>query len=140
MMEWVLALTSGFVVPLLLGPLAVLLGALMLFGVIGHVLSGPTVSRTAFDCPFSKRRATVEFLIPPGAGQPSDVLSCSVFSEPYHVRCHKGCLAMAETGWMPSPMMPRYALLADGLSYRPVGPPDGPAPKGPPREGISRVA
>ena len=120
MMEWVLTLTSGFVVLCLLGPLVVLLGWLVLFGVVGHLVrSGPVVSRTTFDCAFSKRRASVEFLGDEASGHPTDVLSCSVFApRPYHVRCEKACLGLAETRWAQSPMMPRYALLSGGVAYR----------------------
>jgi hypothetical protein len=119
-MEWVLTLTSGIVVLCLLGPLVMLLGGLMLFGLVGHVVrSGPTVSRTAFDCPFSRQRASVEFLGEAASDHPTDVLSCSVFApRPYHVRCEKACLGLAETRWALSPMMPRYALLSGGVAYR----------------------
>jgi hypothetical protein len=125
-MEWVLTLTSGIVVLCLLGPLVMLLGGLMLFGVIGHVLrSGPMVSRTAFDCPFSKQRASVEFVGETASDHPTDVLSCSVFApKPYHVRCEKACLGLAETRLALSPMMPRYALLSGGVAYR-VAPGNG---------------
>ncbi len=142
MMEWVLTLTSSFVVLLLLAPLAVLLGGFMLFGLVGHVLSpGPMVSRTAFDCPFSKRRASVEFLSEPGSDRPTGVLSCSVFApKPYHVRCQKGCLGLAETGWALSPMMPRYALLSGGLAYRATPPPEGPDTPETVKAGLARVA
>src|SRR5262249_15317169 len=90
-MESVLTLTSGVVVLCRLGPLVVLLGGLMVFGLVGHVLhSGPMVSRPAFDCPFSKQKASVEFLAGAVSDHPTDVLSCSVFApKPYHVRCEK---------------------------------------------------
>jgi hypothetical protein len=119
MMESVLTLTSSIVVLCLLGPLMMLLGGLMLFGLAGHMRSGPMVSRTAFNCPFSKQRASVEFLGDGASDRPADVLSCSVFApEPYHVRCQKSCLDLAETRWAMSPMMPRYALLSGGMAYR----------------------
>jgi hypothetical protein len=121
-MEWVLTLTSGVVVLCLLGPLVILLGGLMLFGLLGHVVrSGPAVWRTTFDCPFSKQRASVEFLGEPASDpdHPGDVLSCSVFApKAYHVRCQKACLGLAETRWALSPMMPRYALLSGDVAYR----------------------
>ena len=120
MMEWVLTLTSSFVVLCLLGPLVALLGGLMLFGLAGHLVhSGPSVWRTAFVCPFSKKRASVEFLGEPTSDHPSDVLSCSVFApKPYHIRCDKACLGLSETRSVLSPMMPRYALLSGGVAYR----------------------
>jgi hypothetical protein len=142
MMDWVLTLMSSVVVMLLVVPLVVLVGGILLVWAIGHILLGsPIRSRAVFDCPFAKQRASVEFLSLPGAGQPSDVLACSVFPKPDHVRCGKACLKLAESGWMPSPMMPRYALLADGVSYRPVRAPGDPAPEGgSPREAMRRAA
>jgi len=121
MMEWVPTVTSGLVVMLLVGPLVVMLAGLVLFGLVGQVLrSRLMVSRTTFDCPFSKQRASVEFLGDGGASdRPADVLSCSVFApRPYHVRCEKACLGLAETWSAMSPMMPRYALLSGGVAYR----------------------
>lgn len=121
-MDWMLSLASSFVVLLLLLPLAVGLLLVIALGIGFLVPASETGSRASFDCPFSKRRATVEFLISPESDRPLDVLSCSVFSKPYHIRCKKGCLAMAVPGWLPSPMMPRFALLADGgISYRGPG-------------------
>jgi len=122
-MEWVLTLMSSFVVLCLLGPLVMLLGGLMLFGLLGHVVrSGPGLWRTTFDCPFSKKQASVEFFGEAGADHPTDVLSCSVFApKPYHVRCEKACLDLTETRCAFSPMMPRYALLSGGVAYRATG-------------------
>jgi hypothetical protein len=117
--EWALGLTSSLVVLLLVTPVAVLVGGLIVFMAANHVFTGPMVGRTSFDCPFSKRQAKVEFLSEAGSEHPTDVLSCSVFApRPYHVRCEKRCLALAETGWALSPMMPRYALLSGGVGYR----------------------
>ena len=139
-MESLLAPTAGVLIVLLIAPLLAVAGVVLLL-TIGHVFPrSPSLSRATFNCPFSKRRATVEFLSSPGAAKPTDVLSCSVFDKPYHVRCKKGCLAMAETGWMPSPLMPRFALLADGVAYRTADPPEGPAPDGPPREAVLPAA
>ena len=133
-MDWVLRLTSSVVFLLLLAPFAVLLVGLMLFGLVGHLFPRSLIrSKTTFDCPHSNRRATVEFLSSPETGQLSDVLSCSVFSDPYHVTCKKGCLTMTEPGWQPSPMMPRYALLADGIAYRAPGSPEAVSPGDIPR-------
>lgn len=118
-MEWVLTLMSSFVVLFLLAPFGVLIAGLILLGLANHLLSASAASRSSFDCPFAKQRATVEFLTAPGADEPSDVLSCSVFApKPYHVRCEKGCLGLAKTGWAASPMMPRFSLLSGGVAYR----------------------
>lgn len=120
MMEWVLTLTSSFVVLFLLAPLVVMLGALVLFALVGHVFgSGPVVSKTSFDCPFSTHHATVEFVSDLGIDRPTDVMSCSVFDpKPYHVRCKKECIGLAKMGSALSPMMPRYSLLSGGVAYR----------------------
>jgi hypothetical protein len=132
MMEWVLAPMSSLLVVILVIPAIVVVGVLLLLRAVGHAFPvNPTLSRVTFNCPFSKRKATVDFLVPPGSGQPSDVLSCSVFPKPYHVGCEKGCLGLAQTGWTASLMMPRFALLADGVGYRPAARPvdsDGESP------------
>jgi len=138
-MEWLLAPTSSLLLVVLVVPMFVVVGAAILL-MIGQVIpGGQTLSRVAFHCPFSKRRATVEFLTPAGGEQPTDVLSCSVFDKPYHVRCEKGCLTMARTGWTSSPLMPRFALLADGVTLRPVGRPDSQATDGPTDGGKTRT-
>jgi len=129
-MDWLLAPISSLVVIVLVVPLVLMLGAAVML-LIGHTIpGGSTLSRVAFNCPFSKRTATVEFLGPSGSEQPTDVLSCSVFAKPYHVRCEKGCLTLAETGWNSSPLMPRFALLADGVTYRSASQRDEQAPDG----------
>jgi hypothetical protein len=140
-MEWVLTLTSAVVVLCLLGPLVLLLGGLVLFGLVGHLVgSGPGVWRAAFDCPFSRQRASVEFVGETASDHPSDVLSCSVFApKPYHVRCEKKCVGLAEMRSAQSPMMPRYALLSDGVAYRVTGG-NGGAGVAPPATSQTRAA
>ena len=105
MMEWVLTLTSSVVVLCLLGPLVILLGGLMVFGLVGHVVrSGPAVWRTAFDCPFSNQRARVEFLGESTSEQPRDVLSCSVFApKPYDGRLREGVPRLDQDAVGPDP-------------------------------------
>ena len=126
-MEWGLPLVSLLVFVIVVIPPVVLLCAMVLLWGTSHFApAGPTVARTAFDCPFSKKRVSVEFLTAPGSGQAMDVLSCSFFAKPYHVRCKKGCLELAEAGWAPPLMVPRYALLSDGVVLRPVGARQGP--------------
>ena len=44
----------------------------------------------------------------------------SRFSDPEHVTCEKKCLEMVETHAEPSPMVARFALLADGEANRKV--------------------
>jgi hypothetical protein len=95
-MEWLLAAPSSLLVVLLL-VLLLLTTILLLLRAIGPIGPGnPVLSRATFECPVSKRRVTVEFLVPPESDRPADVLSCSVFSKPYHVRCAKRCLTQAE--------------------------------------------
>jgi hypothetical protein len=126
-MEWALPLVFVLVVLVFVLPLALLLAAVALLGFAGHFGGGrPIVSRATFDCPFSKRQASVEFLTPSDSDQTTDVQSCSVFPDRYHVRCKKGCLGLATAGWSPPLMVPRYALLADGVALRPVGAGRGP--------------
>lgn len=122
-MEWGLTLVSSFVVLLLVGPLALFAGGVLTFVVLGHLIpAGPAVGRTSFDCPFSRRHVTAEFVSRAGWRWPVDVSACSAFRDPRRVRCGKACLAQAETHWAPSPMAPRFALIAGGVSYRNGGP------------------
>jgi hypothetical protein len=121
-MEWALPLVFVAVALVVVLPLALLLAAVALLGFVGHFAAGrPIISRASFNCPVSKRRANVEFLTPTGSEKTTDVLSCSVFAEPYNVRCEKGCIGLATAGWSPPLTVPRYALLADGVALRPVG-------------------
>jgi len=121
-MEWALPLVFVAVALVVVLPLALLLAAVALLGFAGHFGPGwPVISRATFNCPFSKRRASVEFLTPTGSEKTTDVLSCSVFLQPYEIRCKKGCLRLATAGWSPPLTVPRYALLADGIALRPVG-------------------
>ena len=80
--------------------------------------SSPMVARTTFVCPVRKRRVTVAFLTLPGFRRPADIASCSAFPDPGRVTCKKDCLDVASTEWEPSPMTPRNALIADGVSPR----------------------
>ena len=118
-MEWLLMLTTGLALLVLLSPLIILLGTVFVLVPLAHLLPPPaSVARASFDCPYARRRVNVAFMTPPGAERPSDVLSCSLFSDAPPIRCEKGCLGLARTGWTPSPMVPRYALVADGVAPR----------------------
>ena len=120
-MEWAFPLVFALVVLVVVLPFALLLAAVALMGFAGHFGPGrPIISRVTFDCPFSKRQASVEFLTAFGSDQTTDVLSCSVFADPRRVRCKKDCVKLAVAGWSPPLTMPRYALLADGVALRPV--------------------
>jgi hypothetical protein len=117
--EWVLGLASGLVTLLLIvPPLAVVAGVVVLWtaGLFGP--ASPVITRESFECPFSRRHARVEFLAAPGVQQPSDVAACSVFADPCQVTCEKKCLALAGVRSVATTMMPRFALLSGGVSYR----------------------
>jgi hypothetical protein len=123
-MEWVAVVMSMLVVFLLVFPLAMALGYLLLLGAAAWAFhASPSVARTSFRCPFSKRRVTAAFLTQAGSERPSDVASCSLFQDARGIRCKKGCLKLAETGWVASFMAPRYALLSGDVAYRPVAGP-----------------
>jgi hypothetical protein len=118
-MGWVSTVFTGLVLLLLLAPVILLLGTFFILVPLAHLLPpSPSIARSSFDCPVSRRRVNVAFSTVPGAEGPGDVVSCSAFSDPSDIRCQKGCLALARTRWTPSPMVPRYSLVADGVSFR----------------------
>jgi len=121
-MEWIVTIatvTSSALVLLVLSALVVLLASVLLVAVVGPLLTAsPMIGRTRFVCPFSKRTVNAEFMSWPGAEGPADVCACSAFRDPRKVTCHKGCLELARTGAVSSPMMPRFALIAGGTAYR----------------------
>lgn len=117
-MEWLGTMVASVVVLLLLGPVVVLVGSLALMWVGSQLVPvGPTLSRASFDCPFSRRRVSAEFLTEAGADHPGDVTACSAFADG-HPRCRKGCLELATATTVASPLTPRFALIADGVAYR----------------------
>jgi hypothetical protein len=110
---------ASAVVLLLVAPLALLVGGMLALAILPQFFgASPTVTRTSFDCPFSKRRVTAEFESRAEAGEPADVRSCSAFPDPRRIGCKKECLELAHTGAVASPMMPRFSLIADGVAYR----------------------
>lgn len=116
-MDWVAVLLTGLALALFFGPVVLLLTTFFVLVPLAHLLPRPAmVSRASFDCPFSRRKVDVAFLSAPDSEHPADVLSCSVFAD--GIRCKKGCLALAESGWSPSPVVPRWALIADGEAFR----------------------
>ena len=120
-MEWMGSAVAFLVWVLLVVPLVVAVASVFLLGTAGWAFSGsPNVARVGFYCPFSKRRATATFLTRPGSARPADVVSCSRFTHKSGIRCQKGCLSLAETGWTASPLVPRYALLSGGVAQRPL--------------------
>jgi hypothetical protein len=118
-MDWGGAVLGSLVVLLLLGPLAVMVAGALLLAVVAQFLpASPSLSRTSFECPFSRRRVTAAFLSRPGSDHPDDVLSCSVFKDPEQIRCKKACLELAHTASLGTPMVPRFSLVAGGVAYR----------------------
>jgi hypothetical protein len=118
-MDWLFSLAGVVVGLLVVGP-PVLVGAMFLI-LLGMGLFGPAapiVAHRSFECPFSKRRAQVEFLGKQGDTHAGDVLACSVFHDPRQVRCDKKCLGLAEVAALSAPLMPRFALLSGGVGYR----------------------
>ena len=111
-----MALVSTMVVLLLVGPL-LLIGVLGLLLLVASILPrAPRRIRETFQCPWSHRVVTAEFLVPEGAAHPSDVVSCSAFSNPEKVLCTKPCRELAEVRWgLSRAVFPRWALIADGL-------------------------
>ena len=120
-MEWIGALVATFVLLLLVVPAVVAVGSVILLGATGWFFhASPSVARTGFYCPFSKRWVTAAFLTQAGSDEPSDVVSCSRFGDEGAVTCAKGCTHLAETGWTASCMDPRSALLSGDVASRPV--------------------
>ena len=128
-MEWIGSLVATLVLALLLVPMVAAVGCVFLLAVADWGFSrSPSVTRTRFFCPFSKRAVTTGFLTQPGSGQPVDVVSCSRFADEHAVTCRKDCVELATARWTASPMEPRYALLSGGVAYRPVAVTAGEAP------------
>jgi len=132
-MEWVPPLLLLLGVLIVAVPVGVYFGAVALLWASSLDSGGSALSRTRFYCPVTKQRVTADFLTRAGSNQPSDVLSCSAFEKPYHVRCQKACLGLAETHSVSMSLLPRYSLIAGGTAYRVAaspGPDGGPAPDG----------
>lgn len=120
-MEWAGSVVATFVLLLLVVPVVAALGSVFFLAIAGWAFYGsPSVARTGFYCPFSRRSVTTAFLTEAGSEQPSDVVSCSRFADESAVTCAKGCVKMAEAGWGASCMEPRYALLSGDVALRPV--------------------
>jgi hypothetical protein len=113
-------LVTALAVAILLLPVAALLVTVFVLAPLAHLLPrAPMLSRATFTCPVSRRKVNAAFVSQPGADHPNDVESCSVFEDGV-VRCKKGCLDHATTGWAASPMVPRYSLVADDVALRDV--------------------
>ncbi len=110
--------------------LLVLLAAAVVLLPLAHLLprAHPALAHLSLACPFSKRRASVDFLTAPGIERPLDVASCSIF-DGGPVRCAKGCLGLVDVHGTPPPIVARYALLADGEAFLDAPEPEPAAPK-----------
>jgi hypothetical protein len=117
-MDWLISVVTALALLLLFSPLLMLGVTVFVLAPLAHLAGRPAmIGRRTFECPFSRRRATVEFLTSPEATRPSDVRACSVFPDG-RIRCEKGCRDLSETTWAPSPAVPRYALIAGDTAYR----------------------
>lgn len=119
-MESMGALLGSLVVLALVGPVALLLLGMAAMALAGALPTGsPSVARASFQCPFSRRAVSAEFLARAGDEQAFDVLSCSAFKDPHKVLCQKNCLALMAVRATSAALMPRYSLVADGgVAYR----------------------
>jgi len=117
-MDWLITIFAGVVLVVVLAPVGMLLLTFFVLVPLAHLMPQPsTLARTTLTCPVSKRTVNATFVTSPAAEHPTDVVQCSLFADG-RVRCGKGCLLHAEVGWAPSPMVPRFALLADGAAPR----------------------
>jgi hypothetical protein len=117
-MEWLVMLVAGFVLVVIAAPIALLLLTFFVLVPLAHLMPPPTtLARASFQCPFRKTAVTATFLTPPDGGGPADVVACSAFGD-REVTCAKGCRALASVGWAPSPMVARFALIADEVALR----------------------
>jgi hypothetical protein len=117
-MEWMMTLLTGLGLFVLLAPVLALLFTVFVLVPLAHLApAAAAVARRGFRCPVTKRRVHATFLTAPGVDRPLDVVECSEF-DPEPVTCKKGCLALATVKPASSPMVPRYALIADGVACR----------------------
>ena len=117
-MDWLLMIVAGFVLMLMVAPLVTLALTLFVLVPLAHLMPPPsTLARRRFDCPFATRTVTATFVTSPVAERPTDVTACSRFGAG-KVLCNKECLALTAVGWAPSPIVPRFALIADGTAPR----------------------
>jgi hypothetical protein len=117
-MDWIVTIFAGFVFALMLAPLVMLALTFLVLVPLAHLMPAPSMRAGArFDCPFSGRLVTATFVTSPDETHPTDVAACSRFGHG-KVACGKQCLTLAAVGWTPSPMVPRFALLADGTAAR----------------------
>ena len=117
-MDWLITIFAGVMLVVVVAPVGMLLLTFFVLVPLAHLMPQPsTLARTTLTCPVSRRTVNVTFVTSPAAERPTDVVQCSLFADG-RVRCGKGCLKLAAVSWTPSPMAPRFALLADGAALR----------------------
>jgi len=117
-MDWIIAVVAGIVLFVLFSPLLMLGLTVFVLAPLAHLARRPAmIGRSTFDCPFSRRRVSVEFLTSPDAPRPTEVRACSMFPDG-RIRCEQGCCDLSESAWAPSPATPRFALIAGDTAYR----------------------
>lgn len=117
-MEWIVLIVAGFGLVLITAPIAMLLLTFFVLVPLAHLMPAPAMlARATFDCPISKKTVNVTFVTAPDREAPADVVACSAFGS-RAVVCEKKCRAMARVAWAPSPMVPRFALIADDVAIR----------------------
>ena len=117
-MDWVISVVAGVALFVLFSPLLMLGLTVFVLAPLAHLARRPPmIGRSTFDCPFSKRRVSVEFLTSPDEARPTEVRACSMFADG-RIRCATGCRDLSETAWTPSPAVPRFALIAGDTTYR----------------------
>ena len=117
-MEWIVMVFAGLVLVVITAPIAMLLLTFFVLVPLAHLMpQSATLARARFDCPFSKETVNATFVTSPDRQGPTDVMACSVFGDG-EVTCSKKCRALATTVWAPSPMVPRFALIAGDVAVR----------------------
>lgn len=117
-MDTLVTIVSGLGLLIVMSPLLMLL--LTAFVLVPLALLAPrvaSIARASFKCPVTNQEVSAAFLTAPGEDHPSDVTTCSMFPGG-DVKCAKGCLEHTHTEWAPSPMTPRFALIAGGTVTR----------------------
>jgi hypothetical protein len=117
-MDWVISAVAGSMLLVLFLPLLMLGLTVLVLAPLAHLARRPAmIGRSTFDCPFSRRRVSVEFLTSPDSVRPTEVRACSMFPDG-RIGCGQGCCDLSGTTWAPSPATPRFALIAGDTAYR----------------------
>jgi hypothetical protein len=112
-----LELVARVVVVMLVAPI-LLIGAVgFLLVVAGAFSRAPRRVRETFTCPLTQRVVIADFLVSEWAQHPSDVVTCTRFSDPERITCKKACREFADAQWgLSRGIFPRWALIADGVT------------------------